>query len=59
MNFTACMSPTVICLMVIAFCLVLAPPSMAMPSFLFTLVTGIVRISPWRSVKPANDLPVS
>ena len=50
---------TVICLMVTACCFVLAPPSIAMPSFLLTLLTGMVRISPCRWLKPANDLPMS
>ena len=48
---------TVICLMVIACCLVLAPPSMAIPSFLLTFATGMVRISPCRLLKPPNDKP--
>lgn len=40
------LSLTVICRMTTAFCLVLLPPSTAMPSFLFTLVTLTVMIFP-------------
>ena len=54
-----CSQLTVICLMVTACCFVLAPPSMAIPSFLLTFFTGIVRISPCKLLYPPKDLPMS